>query len=149
MMRIIAIGSPFNDDTIAWRCLEAMETPLKQFSADIDIRYCGSPGTQLIHLLEPQLDTVLVDAFLTENADGHVQAIEAEDLQRPQALSSHEISVAHVLQLARNLHSLPDRLYILGIGVNPHRTLSSTQAEQVQQQLMQRLQALAPRPTAP
>ena len=142
MIRIIGVGSAFNDDNIGWLSLQNLVAELQQLAANIEITYCANPATQLIHLLQPGTVTVLVDALQAEQAIGKVREIEISDLHNDRALSSHNISVSNILQLANNLHRLPEHLFILGIGINPQEYLTGAQRQLLQQQLLDKIQAI-------
>jgi hydrogenase maturation protease len=139
MKRVIAIGSVYDNDDISWRCLQALESELLSHFPSMDIVYCDSPGTQLIHLLRPEIDTVLIDALLSREQAGKIIPVDASALYHSQVISSHEISVAHILQLAGNLKLLPERLSILGIAIDPAELLSQNHVHALAHKLKQLL----------
>jgi hydrogenase maturation protease len=143
MMRIIGLGSPNGDDSIGWRCLQSIEKELEELATQLDMVYCATPATRLIHLLQADVATILVDALLTDAEPARVYALDASELQQPDTLSSHQISVANILQLAAYLQRLPQQLHILGIAINPRRPLNQQQFQKIQQQLIQHISDLA------
>ena len=148
MKRIIAIGSIYNNDDVAWRCVQQLESALTSQHADTEVIYCDSPGTQLIHLLQANIETVLIDALLDPLCTGEIVSTNADQLYHSQVISSHEISVAHVLQLAKNLNLLPDMLGILGIAIDPDDSLTDTQITAMANKLMQYLAKPLPKSNA-
>jgi len=142
MMRIIGLGSPFDDDNIGWRCLQALQAELEKLAAHVEIIYCATPGTQLIHLLQADTPTILVDALLSEQQTARVHHLQLDQLQQPEALSSHQISVAAILQLAASLGRLPQQLHILGIGIQPQQRLDAQQFARLQEDLRQHISTL-------
>ena len=146
MIRIIGIGSWFDDDAIGWQCLDTLKPGLLALPIPVEILYCASPGTQLIHQLQATDTTLLVDALQDDNQVARVVPVDAGDLQDADALSSHDISVAHVLQLAASLKRLPARLHILGIGIDIDRPLSVAQRQSVTLQLMEQINGIIGKP---
>ena len=146
MIRIIGIGSWFDDDAIGWQCLDTLRSSLPALSKPVDILYCASPGTQLIHQLQAADTTILVDALEDKHQAARVVPVHAADLQNRHALSSHDISVAHVLQLAASLQCLPASLHILGIGIDIDRPLSGAQRQSVTLQLVEQINRIIDRP---
>lgn len=139
MIRIIGLGSPFGDDSIGWRCLKSIE---QELATGLDIVYCATPGTQLMHLLQADIRTILVDALSGDHQAAQVYPLEPHELQQADALSSHQISVANILQLAANLQRLPQQLHILGITIDPQRPLTEQQFLQIRRQLIQHINDL-------
>lgn len=130
MIAIIAIGSAFNDDSISWRIIESITPDLKRLADEINIIFCDSPGTQLIHQLQPLTHTILIDALVTDSSPGNVIELELDELLNSEnLLSSHELSVANILQLANNLGKLPENLWILGINIETDRLLTEQQSQ--------------------
>ena len=142
MIRLIGIGSAFNDDDIGWRCLQNLQPQLQQLGTAIETVYCASPGTQLIHQLDASCFTILVDALDSDTDVGKVRPVRIDELRCDVPLSSHGMSVAHVLQLAENLDRLPEQIHILGMGIDPHGRLSAEQRNHLQSQLMVHIREL-------
>ncbi len=118
MINIVAIGSSFNNDAIAWRLLESIEDKLQSLNKKFSIHYCGNPSTQLIHLLQSYTPTILIDALYTDELKSNIIQIKLADLlNETHHFSSHQLSVANVLQLADSISTLPKELWILGIGI--------------------------------
>ena len=116
MINLIAIGSSFNNDVLGLQLIESIETAIKSLDVTIHIHYCYSPATELFHFLEKHVATILVDTLLDETP-GSVICLDAEQLiLEEKQFSSHQLSVANILQLASTLHRLPGSLHILGIG---------------------------------
>jgi hydrogenase maturation protease len=141
-MRLIAIGSPFNDDSIAWRCLQDLEANCQASLLDFDINYCGSPATDLMPLLHRKTPTLLIDALLDDNNPARVQQLSLSQLADSHSLSSHGFSVPQMLQLADHLNCLPENLWILGISVSAVSMLDEQQLGEVKLQLLQHIQSI-------
>ena len=141
-MRLIAIGSPFNDDSIAWRCLQDLEDNCQTSLLGFDVNYCGSPATDLMPLLHRSTPTLLVDALLDDSHPAQVQQLSLAQLADSHSLSSHGFSVAQMLQLAEHLNCLPENLWILGISVSTKHMLDEQQFGDVKLQLLQHIQSI-------
>lgn len=142
-MRVIAIGSPFNDDSIAWRCVEDIEHSRDFALQNVDVNYCNSPASELIHLLHRHTPTVLVDALLDENHSGQVKQLSLDELDASRSVSSHGFSVAQMLQLAGRLNYLPEALWIIGITVSDTEMLTDQQVGTVKLQLFEHIKSIA------
>lgn len=112
-VRVIAIGSPFGADRIAWDVVAALG-PLPD---GIEAVCCVSPLSELPALLRGANAVLLVDAMLGV-APGAVLRCSRHDLKaREGEVSSHGLSVDLALDLAEALGELPPRLDIIGLGI--------------------------------
>ncbi len=136
MIRIIAIGSPFGDDNISFRVMDEIKPNLLHKYPSIDICYLDRPGMQLINEIQGTTCAVLIDAVLTDTAPGQVLQLEESQLDsKNNTLSSHDLSVAEAIKLARQLDVLPEQLAIVGIGIQLGQTLSNDQLQTCSKQL--------------
>ena len=143
MITIIAIGTVFNDDSIALLSLQAIEKKLERLSTDIRVVYCDSPATQLIHYLKAANEVCIVDAVVSEGEAGMIVSLSMNQLlQTSQGLSSHDLSVAAILKLAENLSCLPAMLWLLGITVNQNMTFDDQQIENIKDSLCEKIAGL-------
>jgi len=134
MIDIFAIGSPFNADAISWQVLESLQHQLDP--ATITCHYLDRPGVQLVEELRGKHCVILLDALLADKQHGHIDALDWRDLQAHEKyMSSHEFSVAHALELASRLHTLPPQVHLLGICTGANTTLTEQQFAQASQQL--------------
>jgi hydrogenase maturation protease len=112
-LRLIAVGSPFGADRIAWDAVAALG-PLPK---GIEAVCCVNPVSELPALLQGADTVLLVDAML-DVAPGTVVRCSRDELKgRERQLSSHGLSVDLALDLAAALGELPPRLEIIGLGV--------------------------------
>ncbi|MEJ2434500.1 MAG: hydrogenase maturation protease [Pseudolabrys sp.] len=134
-MRVIGIGSPFGADCIGWQVAEALQDRLDERAGpdpdalDVQVVIADRPGVDLLRLMQGVRWAVLVDAVVArdEAPTGDVGTIARSPrwLRRDelQALSlghsSHAVGVSEALALGEVLGQLPERLSILGIGVEP------------------------------
>lgn len=61
-------------------------------------------------------DVLIVDACRSSNPVGTVRLIDPDDLEGGIGLSTHGMSVAEAIQLARRLGRMPNRLRLLGVA---------------------------------
>jgi hydrogenase maturation protease len=124
-IRVIGIGSPFGNDNIGWRVIERLRQhrAITSLLEPIDLIDCDRPGVNLIPLLAGAKCVVLIDAILAADQHGEVIQLDAEQLMNsPGALSSHDLDAAAAMTLAATLHSLPETLYIIGLGIDVAQT---------------------------
>lgn len=124
-IRVIGIGSPFGNDNIGWRVIEYMRQhrSVEQLPEAIALIESDRPGVNLISQFAGAKCVVLVDAILTADRHGDVIQLDREQLiNSHRVISSHDLDMAAAITLAATLHSLPDTLYIIGLGVDNKQT---------------------------
>ncbi len=134
---LIGIGSPYGDDQVGWRVIEAVQ------SADLSLSAvrCETPVTTLLALLQQSDEVILVDAVAYEAPVGTVLCWSgAEVMQAQSAVSSHGFNLASLLALADSLSMLPRSLTVYGVVIDarnipqvPDLPLSEAVAEAVEQ----------------
>lgn len=127
-VRVIGLGSPFGVDSVGWRVAQALGARLgvdpaagrvRLAGREVEVEMADRPGTELLRRFDGACWVVLIDAAL----DGEglwprwLHREELRDLAM--SCSSHDLGVAETLALGEVLGALPERLSILGIGVNP------------------------------
>lgn len=143
MIRIIAIGSPFLDDDISFRVMDEIKPTLLQKYPAIDICYLDRPGMQLVNELQNIDCAILIDALVANQTPGKLIRLKEDDLAiNSKALSSHDLSVAEAIKLARQLAVLPEQLFIIGINIQQEKALTSNQLNQCSQSLLAELDSL-------
>ena len=115
---LIGIGSPYGDDQVGWRVVEAAQT---QQLPVTDAVCCLVPMVDLLPLLACYDVVILVDAVAAENLPvGTVQCWSGTAIRQVNSVySSHGFSLANVLALAESLGQLPRLLKLYGIVINP------------------------------
>jgi hydrogenase maturation protease len=113
MTRLLGIGSPFGADRLAWQAIDYL-TGLGL--SDCELIKLDRPGSQLINYFQDAEQVVIIDAVRLSDHPGRVTAIDLEQLQRLEYLtSSHGFGVLEAVTLAGQLGELPSRLHVLGI----------------------------------
>lgn len=141
MISLVAVGSIYHDDAIAWQVLDRLNAFLGEAAEKIKPLYCHNPAAELLAELQSSDRVLIVDALLSEHAGGQLIRLQPQDLlQAPAHLSSHQVSVAGVIQLAKNLGRLPEQLWIYGITIDPLRRLDETQQKHLADELCRQLQ---------
>lgn len=124
--RLIGIGSPFGNDNIGWRAIERLKQhrAIASLPEPVDLFDCDRPGVNLIPLFAGAKCVVLLDAILAPDQHGEVIQVDTEQLMHSHGgISSHNLDAAAAIALAATLHSLPERLSIIGLGVDTAQTL--------------------------
>ncbi len=120
-IRIIGIGSPFGDDGVGWLAIEAIEHSgmLNRFRAGAVATFrCSQPATDLLSMLAGATAALLIDGMKSGAPPGVLRKIDPGELRaEAEKLSSHGLSVAENLALARVLGMLPEKLMIYGIEI--------------------------------
>ena len=113
---VIGLGHPSrHDDALGLEAVDRLEPRLRGVATT---RRCTSEGTELLDLWAGRDLVLVIDAVRSGAAPGTVFRFEVGDrpLPRPfQASSTHGLSIADVVALARSLDRLPRRLVIYGI----------------------------------
>ncbi len=112
-IRVIGVGSEQGEDsaglTVANR-LRWVSLP-----ANVDVVACHRPGLDLLDEMCGADAVVIVDAMQSGRPAGTVRRIPLDSLQSQRGFSSHDLSVAEALELAKALGRLPHRVEIVGI----------------------------------
>ncbi|EGV50125.1 hydrogenase maturation protease [Candidatus Endoriftia persephone] len=112
-MRVIAVGSPFGADRVAWHAAEWLGAELP----DVEVVCLDRPGSALIPWLEESV--VLLDALRAEGQPGQIRRLDLAELADPGQINAvHGFGVAQALALAQALGELPQRLLLLGIVID-------------------------------
>lgn len=146
-VRVIGIGSPFDNDTIGWRVLEYLKQKTMlatSLPTQIDLLEADRPGMGLIQLLQDARFVILVDAILDDKRHGNIIRLDKTQLMRPpKVLSSHGMDVANAVALAEKIQGLPEKLVILGMGVDQDqtKTIDETSVQQLASAVTSELEA--------
>jgi hydrogenase maturation protein HypF len=139
LIRIIGIGSPFGDDAVG---LEVAHMLAQAPPPNCEVIATDRPGADLLDLLNDSDPVILIDAAQSGAQPGILHQISFDDLDRwpLRFASSHELSLAASVQLARKLGRVPRYGRVLGIEIAPELPrvpgpLSQTAHEAVSQAL--------------
>ena len=114
-MRVVLVGQPFRgDDGVGARVAELLAGAQ---GPELELRRVADP-TALLHVLDPAVPTLVVDAVCTgAAAPGTLHRWHGDDLppRDPPPASGHALGLATTLALARTLGRLPRELTVLGI----------------------------------
>ena len=121
-VKVIGIGSPYADDTVGWRAIEKLK---QQHSlgtllpARVDLIEADRPGINLIQMFQGADFVILIDAILDKSNRNIVIRVSNNQLISTQhAVSSHSMGVANAIALADKLNILPEKLLIIGLGID-------------------------------
>ena len=99
MIRVIGLGSPFGDDRAGWWVAERLQDLAR---ADIDVMTLDRPGAALVNSLNDAHHVILIDAVKDGGRRADCVAVRARAGDQG-AISSHALSIADALRLARTL----------------------------------------------
>jgi hydrogenase maturation protease len=130
-IRVIACGSPYGDDALAWEVVRRLESQMDGESG-VELHVVEG-GQRLLDLLDGRGALLLVDALAPAGAPGTIHRFEWPDprLDRLRPGSTHHLRPAEALQLASTLGLLPPQVVIFGLEVaqvEPATDLSATVA---------------------
>ncbi|MEJ2058977.1 MAG: hydrogenase maturation protease [Acidihalobacter sp.] len=120
--RVIGIGSPYGDDQVGWRVIDALtaNATWTAYAADCAALACDRPGMALLSHLDGAQGAVLIDAVCSDAAQGTLLQLDPQTtITEPDSLSSHGFGVSQALALGRELGTLPDHFALLGIEIDP------------------------------
>ena len=113
---LIAIGSPFTPDDIAWTLTDSVQQQLD--ALEVKLVRLDRPGTDLLNHLQQPGRVVLLDAVLDTTITPGLVFLSAEQCIKSQsALSSHDIGLASTLALAATLGQQLEHVTVIGIPV--------------------------------
>lgn len=126
-IKVIGIGSPFGHDTLGWQVIDHLKRqyiPSSRSSRHIDLIEADRPGISLIQMLQGAQLVILIDAIQDERKHGEIIRLDKSQLIHQQnRLSSHVLDVSSAIALAEKLRLLPEKLVILGLGINPEHAV--------------------------
>jgi len=113
---VIGLGSRGrHDDALGLDAVDRLEPRLQGAG---EVARCSSEGTELLDLWDGRPRVVVVDAVRSGAVPGTIFRLAVDDLPVPppfRSSSTHGISIADVVALARSLDRLPRTLVIYGI----------------------------------
>ena len=140
MIHLYAIGSPIEQDNLAWQYVDSIHKKLTTEYPAINIEYFDRPGMQLVNEISGKQKVILVDALLSDTLC-EVQSLQANDLQQQTIhFSSHNFGVAEALLISQQLNLLPEDLWILGIPTPPQTDNEGRIKQQLSKQLLHKIQ---------
>ncbi|MEK7991691.1 MAG: hydrogenase maturation protease [Thiotrichaceae bacterium] len=111
-IRVIGIGSPYGDDQLGWKVIDALENT---FSQPVSLLRCEAPVTDLLTYLKQAEFAILVDAIHAELPIGQICSWSQLSLLPETSVSSHGMNLMTLLQLAENLGQSPHQWIVCGI----------------------------------
>jgi hydrogenase maturation protease len=121
LIKVIGIGSPFGEDRIGWEVINVLKKQrvISKFESNtLTLDCCRLPQLELLDLMEGAEIVFLVDAVQSDGVVGEIYRLENEEIYSiSYGISTHSLSIAHVLQLGQILGILPERIILYGIEV--------------------------------
>lgn len=126
-VKVIAVGSPFGTDRIAWLALDLLQHEYVDREVHCEFIQLDRPGVGLLGYFERSDVVVIVDACLsTQHPLGSILRFDAHELVNPHpVLSSHSVELGASLTLAEALGILPMHCRVVAIVVDESAQLPS------------------------
>lgn len=118
-VRVIAVGSPFVGDNIAWQVSDILQQHFSSRTEQdhtIEFVKLDRPGSQLLDHLQNTEMAIIIDALQDDVAGGVIELTMPQLQEENNRSSSHGFGVADALQLAAAMQSLPEKLRIFGLS---------------------------------
>lgn len=142
MIHLYAIGSPLEQDNLAWLLMENIQSQLTSDYPELCIEYFDRPGIQLVNEMSDKQRVILVDALLSKTLSD-IQSLQIDDLKQPAVnFSSHGYGVVDALQLSQQLNLLPESLWIFGIPVAPQASTDRQTSMHLSEQLLRHIEQI-------
>jgi sulfhydrogenase subunit alpha len=129
-LTVLAIGSPFAKDNIAWQLAERLEQDA-QFARHADVQLqvikLDRPGPDLLRHIPEQGGVFILDALQGKQGEQALVSLSPQQLATSSGYSSHSAGVADALQLAASLQQPLAHVTVLGVPVNGVDTSFSEQ----------------------
>ena len=128
-LQILAIGSPFGLDRVAWIVAKRLKENL--IFPGLTIHILDRPGVQLINYLKDEpvliLDAVMMNAAFGKLIEFDVTAEKIQQLKslQSQHYSTHSMGLAYSLELAVSLEQLPQHCHFIGFNINHPEQLAT------------------------
>jgi hydrogenase maturation protease len=113
---VIGIGNPFRSDDRAG--LEVARRMKRSANDRLAVLEFGGNPLALLDIWKGFDEVLLIDAVTSKSQPGTFQIINAVEQSIPASMfntSTHNLSVAEAIEMARNLERLPKRLLVYGI----------------------------------
>ncbi len=131
---LLAIGSPFGSDTLAWQVVKKLK---KQ--PNLQIAYSNNPLSQLTQLIKSAKQVVILDALVSQHPFGQLVTLTPE--QPLTRHSSHALSTHELIALFNQLKEGDDPCHLIGISIGDgHQSASDKQLTEMSKRLQQMLE---------
>ncbi len=117
---LLAIGSPFGSDSIAWQVARQLPKQPR-----LQVAYSNSPLTQLTPLLERARQVILLDALISQQPFGQLLTLNPDSLTEKLAHSSHALSAIELVALFNQLKKGEEPCHLIGISIGDGSQLPS------------------------
>lgn len=125
-VRIIGVGSPFGDDSIAWSAIDFLDRQafsVKFPSHSIELSKSDRPGIGLLELMRDCRLVVLIDAMQAGSRPGTIRSLSAEEVRDGAvAVSSHDFGIKSALAIGEAMGDIGATVEVIGIEVGAQNT---------------------------
>jgi len=134
LTRVIGVGSPFGDDQLGWKVVEALsnEITLQAYIPHLlQLKKLDRPGLSLLTEFQQCYSVILIDAIVNDGNVGKIYRLSGHEIASiNNRVTSHHVSIADALELGKALNILPEIVIIYGMEIDP-KHLSNSLSEQV------------------
>ena len=121
-LKIIGCGSLLmGDDAVG--CVIARELQKMVLPENVEVIEAGTPGLNLLNLMEPDDDVLIVDAIVTGSEAGSLYIFSGDELPKPgqMPLSAHQVAIPETIELGKQVQPelMPKSITIWGIEIKP------------------------------
>jgi hydrogenase maturation protease len=118
-VRIVGLGSPHGDDRAGWEAVAALAG--RPLPAQVELRSCATPATELLPALHGARRVILVDAVAGGSPGTILRGGRGALAASRAGLSSHGVALDTLLDLAETCGALPPELAWVGVTIDPTR----------------------------
>jgi len=119
-IKVIGCGSLLMGDDAAG-CIVARKLQKMDLPGNVEVLEAGTPGLNLLNLMEPGERVIIVDAVYTGSEPGTIEIFLEDQIPRPEKMpfSAHQIAIPEAITLGRAVEPerMPDSIEIWGIEV--------------------------------
>lgn len=144
-IKIIGCGSLLmGDDAVG--CIIARKLRDMELPPFVEVVEAGTPGLNLLNIMEPGDDVIIVDAVVTGGEEGTLQIFTEDDLPKPSQMpmSAHQVAIPETITLGRQAQPelMPSSIKIWGIEIKPPILLKYGMSEAVEKAIPMVLEKL-------
>lgn len=116
---VIGIGNPLRkDDGVGIVVIEQLQKRKHEFPVHVEFIDGGTGGMNLLHIITKFDIVVIIDAVDFKGTPGELRFFSIDEIQNnkiPLRMSTHEPDFLKVIQIAKELNQLPEKLLFFGV----------------------------------
>ncbi len=133
-IKIIGCGSLLmGDDAVG--CIIARKLLELDLPLHVEVIEAGTPGLNLLNIMEPGEDVIIIDAVITGDEEGTLRIFSEDDLPKPSQMpmSAHHVAIPETIALGRQVQPelMPSSIKIWGIEIKPPILMKFEMSEKI------------------